>query len=136
MFRNVQLVQGLWSGDGVVTASGIGHHTRRYLTCLTVLERCNFFKKIDLTSFARIHHTNPATVAKMIKHEHAYSISCRPEAAGGIVLSCDAKTVQCYVLVNFEVAICSIFRYNRNKYFLTLKLAAAPVATLFVADRK
>ena len=46
--------------------------------------------------------------------------------------------VKGFVMVNFEVASYSIFRDKpRKKYFLTPKLAVAPVAlTLFVAERK
>ena len=49
---------------------------------------------------------------KMIKHRRDYSIYCRPEVANGIVLRCD---VGCYVMVNFEVASCSIFHDNQEK---------------------
>ena len=42
-----------------------------------------------------------------------------------------------YVAVNLEVASCSSFRDNEEKYFLTQKLVEALVAlTLFVADRE
>ena len=43
---------------------------------------------------------------KMIKHGHAYSIAaqCPPELAGGIILGCDVKAVESYVMVNFEFA--------------------------------
>ena len=73
-----------------------------------------------------------------MKQWHAYSICCGPEVAGGIVLICDVTAVQDYVMVNFEVASCSIFGDDRKqKYFLTLKFAVATMAlTLFVADRK
>ena len=74
----------------------------------------------------------------MIKYRCDYSICRRPELAGSIVLSGDVKAVEGYVMVNFDVASCNTLRDNRERiYFLTLKLAVAPVAlTLFVADRK
>ena len=53
---------------------------------------------------------------KNIEHRRYHSICCRPEVAGGVVLSCDVKAV-CYVVENFEVASCSNFRGNREKKF-------------------
>ena len=50
-----------------------------------------------------------------MKQWHAYSICCQPEAAGVIVLGCDVKAVEGYVMVNFELATCSIFRDNQEK---------------------
>ena len=60
----------------------------------------------------------------MIKHRHTYSCCCRPEVADGIILSCGVKAVEGCVMVNFEVASCSIFPDNREK-----KLPDAEVGT-------
>ena len=58
--------------------------------------------------FAWGHHTNRAMVAKkIIQHGHTYSICCRPEVAGDIVLGFDVKAVEGYVMVNFEVVSCN-----------------------------
>ena len=53
----------------------------------------------------------------MIKHGHAYSISCRLEVAGDIILDCDVKAIEFYMMVNFKVANCSSFRDIYNKSF-------------------
>ena len=83
---------------------------------------CNVSKNISIASLNSSHGA-------------LAPICCRPEVTGGSVFGCDVKAAEGYVMVNSEVASYSIFRGNREKYFLTLKLA--PVAlTLFVADRK
>ena len=51
----------------------------------------------------------------MIQHEHVYSIYCRPEVAGDIILGCDVKIPEGYVVVNFEVTSGSSFRDIRKK---------------------
>ena len=75
------------------------------------MQRYNL-KQIDLTPFARAQ-IQPRW-QKVVKHRCAYSICCRPKVAGGIVLSCDVKAVEGYVMVNFEVASSSIFRDNHD----------------------
>ena len=51
----------------------------------------------------------------MIKHRHTYKICCRLGVHGCIDLGRDVTAVEGYVMVNFEVASCCIFRDNREK---------------------
>ena len=53
----------------------------------------------------------------MTQNEHVYAICCRPEVAGDVISGANAKTIDGYVLVNFEAASNSNFRENQNKPF-------------------
>ena len=53
----------------------------------------------------------------MTQNEHDYAICCRPEVAGNVIASENAKTVEVYVALNFEDASISSFRENQNQPF-------------------
>ena len=45
----------------------------------------------------------------MTKNEHVYAIFCRPVVAGDVVYDVDVKTIEGYVVLNFEAASLSSF---------------------------
>ena len=54
----------------------------------------------------------------MTQNEHVYAICCRPEVAGDVISSENVKTVEGYVMLNFETATISSFRENLNQPFV------------------
>ena len=46
----------------------------------------------------------------MTQNEHVYAICCRPGVAGDVISSINVKTIECYAVLNFEVASFSSFR--------------------------
>ena len=54
----------------------------------------------------------------MIQNEHVYATFCRPEIAGDVISGGNVKTVEGYVLLNFEAANISSFTANQNKSFV------------------
>ena len=73
-----------------------------------------YFQKyrFNFIRYGSSHKSNH--ICKMIQHGHAYSICCRSEVAGYIILGCNIKAAQGYVAVNFEVASCTSFLYIRH----------------------
>ena len=51
----------------------------------------------------------------MTQNEHVYAICCRPEVAGDVISGENAKTVEGYAVLNFEVASLCSFRDIQNK---------------------
>ena len=54
----------------------------------------------------------------MTHNEHVYAVFCRPEVAGNIVSGGNVKTIEGYVMLNFEAACFSSFRANQNQPFV------------------
>ena len=54
----------------------------------------------------------------MTKNEHVYAIFCRTEEAGDVISGGNVKTVEVYVLLNFEAVSVSCFRENQNQPFV------------------
>ena len=48
----------------------------------------------------------------MTQNEHVYVILCRPEIAGDVISRETVKTIEGYVVLNFEDASISSFREN------------------------
>ena len=46
----------------------------------------------------------------MTQNEHVYAICCRPEEGGDVILGQHVKTLEGYIVVNFEVASSRSFR--------------------------
>ena len=59
----------------------------------------------------------------MTQNEHVYVICCWPEAENDVISSQYVKTIEGYVLVNFEVASSSIF-LDIQKYHFVMATAA------------
>ena len=59
----------------------------------------------------------------MTQNEHVYAICCRPEVHGDVISCKNVKTIERYVVVNFEVANSSSF--SRYDQFATAAEAAA-----------
>ena len=55
----------------------------------------------------------------MTQNEHVYVICCQPKVAGDVISCENIKTIEGYALalLNFETAIYSNFRENRNQPF-------------------
>ena len=53
----------------------------------------------------------------MTQNERIYGISCRPEVAGDVISHENVKTIEGYVVLNFEAANGSSFRENQNQKF-------------------
>ena len=53
----------------------------------------------------------------MTQNEHVYAILCGPEVAVDVICGGNVKTIECYVLLNFEDVSLSNFRENKNKPF-------------------
>ena len=68
-----------------------------------------FLKSIEPLSRNRDPH--------MTQNEHVYAICCRQEVGDDVISSRNAKTVEGYVLVHFEVA--SSFRDIPKNHFMT-----------------
>ena len=51
----------------------------------------------------------------MIQNEHVYAIYCRPEVAVDVISGGNVKTIECYVVVNFEAASVSLKKLRRHK---------------------
>ena len=49
------------------------------------------------------------------QNKHVYAVFCRPEAAGDVISNGNVKTVEGYVVLNFETASVSSFRENQNQ---------------------
>ena len=56
---------------------------------------------------------------EMTKNDHVYANCCRPEVAGNVISGRNVKTIENYVLVNFEVASSSSFRDRLKNQFPT-----------------
>ena len=54
----------------------------------------------------------------MIKNEHVYAIFCRLEVAGDLTSCVNVKTVEGYVMLNFEAASITSYRANQNQPFV------------------
>ena len=54
----------------------------------------------------------------MTKNEHVYAIFCRPELAGDVISGGNVKTIESYVLLDFEAASASSFTANQNQPFV------------------
>ena len=54
----------------------------------------------------------------LTKTEHVYAICCRPEAAGDAITGGNLKTIEGYVVLNFETVSISSFRGNQNESFM------------------
>ena len=54
----------------------------------------------------------------MIQNEHVYAILCRPETAGDVISGGNVKTVEGYIVLNFEAASISSFSANQNQPFV------------------
>ena len=54
----------------------------------------------------------------MAQNEHVYAIFCRPEVAGDVISGGNVKTIEGYVVLNFEAASISSFRANQNQPFV------------------
>ena len=50
----------------------------------------------------------------MTQNEHVYAICCRPEIAGGVISDQNVKTIEGYVMLNFEAASISSFPENNK----------------------
>ena len=57
----------------------------------------------------------------MAQNEHVYAICCPPEAAGEAISSENVKTIEGYVVLNFEVASFRSFRDIKKIHFVTAK---------------
>ena len=55
----------------------------------------------------------------MTQNEYVYALCCRPEVAGDVISGDSVKTVQDYVVLNFEVASLSSFRDIHKNHFVT-----------------
>ena len=64
----------------------------------------------------------------MTQNEHVYVLCCRPEETGEAVSSENVRTVEGYVVLNFEVASFSSFRDIQKIQFVTAAEAAAEAA--------
>ena len=53
----------------------------------------------------------------MTQNEHVYAICCRPEVAGDAMSSKYVKTIECYAMLNFELASFGSFRDIKPKSF-------------------
>ena len=54
----------------------------------------------------------------MTQTEHVYAIFCRPVAAGDVITGGNVRTIEGYVLLNFETASISSFRENQKHPFV------------------
>ena len=54
----------------------------------------------------------------MTKNEHVHAILCRPEVTGDVVSGENIKTIEGYVVLNFEAASIRSFRANQNQPFV------------------
>ena len=54
----------------------------------------------------------------MAQNEHIYAIFCRPKLAGDVISGGNVKTIEGYVMLNFEAASVSSFRTNQNQPFV------------------
>ena len=54
----------------------------------------------------------------MTQIEHVYAIFCRPDVAGDVISSGNVKTIESYVVLDFEAASISSFRANKNQPFV------------------
>ena len=54
----------------------------------------------------------------MTQNEHIYAMFCRPEAAGDVISGGNVRTIEGYVVLNFETARVISFRENRKQSFV------------------
>ena len=54
----------------------------------------------------------------MTQNEDVYAIRCRPEVAGDIISGGNAKTIEGYPVLNFEIATIRSFQENHNQLFV------------------
>ena len=54
----------------------------------------------------------------MTQNEDVFAICCRPEVAGDVVSGESVKTIDGYVVLNFEDASVGNFRANQNQPFV------------------
>ena len=52
------------------------------------------------------------------QNEHVYAIFCRLEVAGDVIFGGIEKTIERYVVLNFEASSTSSFRENHNQSFV------------------
>ena len=55
----------------------------------------------------------------MTQNEHVYATCCRPEVAGDVISGQNVKTIECYVVLNFEVGGFISFRDIKKIHFVT-----------------
>ena len=67
----------------------------------------------------------------MTQNEHVYAICCRPKVVGDIISGENVRTLDCYPLLNFEVARFNSFRdIQKKSHFLTAASDAAAEADI------
>ena len=64
----------------------------------------------------------------MTQNEHVYAICCQPEVYDDVISGQNVKTTWGYVVVSFEVARSSSFRYVAKYHFVTVKSVTPAVA--------
>ena len=62
--------------------------------------------------WASDRHRDP----NMTLNEHVYTICCRPEVAGDVISGETVKTIESYIVLNFEVASFSNFRHIKKSF--------------------
>ena len=61
----------------------------------------------------------------MIQNQHVYAICCRPEVVNDVISCRNVKTLDDYVVLNFEVASSKTFRdIHKKTNFVTTEAAA------------
>ena len=63
----------------------------------------------------------------MTQNLNVCTICCRPEVVYDGISGRNAKTVEGYIVVNFEVTISDSFRHIKKNHFVTAKAAAADI---------
>ena len=66
----------------------------------------------------------------MTENEHVYAICCRPEVAGDVIPGKNVKTIECYAVLDFEVASFSSSRDIKKIHFVTAAEAVSEVADI------
>ena len=61
----------------------------------------------------------------MTKHLQVCTICCRPEVVYDVISGRNVKTIERYVVVNFEVASSNSFRNIKKNHFVTAEAVAA-----------
>ena len=90
-----------FEGQGAKMSNGL--HNRNWSIWLALLKTVNLFE-IDWTIIEKWQ-----SKTNMTQNEHVSEICCQPEVDADVISGQNVKTVEGYVVVNFEVASCRSF---------------------------